>query len=201
MTVIVNFFDMFLHFNYVSLYCRVGFIWVLGILDITLQININIRVRVLYFHNFIITVLRLNIAYDWSNLTGSHFNTIWIGDCSMVCIADFHKILQRFLCEWASNLGSKLDLVLVRSSLSLLVMCGPAVCWRFPKKTPIIKQWLFYISMKISDQLSNMDKPICQQFLIWLLGSTFDVFLFQTVSCLVVNQVQNTPDLINTPSE
>jgi len=45
----------------VLLFCRIGFIWVLAILDSALQINIHIKARSFYFH--IIPVLRLHL---WS---------------------------------------------------------------------------------------------------------------------------------------
>ena len=116
----------------VSLFIRIGFIWVLVILDSALQINIYIKARSLYFH--IVPALRLHLWSLVLIIALPVIDPMWLvpflthlkRDCSMVYTTGFQQIVEQFLFEQASKLDRKYSSkkVLLRLSYPLLVICG-----------------------------------------------------------------------------
>ena len=83
-----------------------------------------------------------NIACDWSNLTGIHFNRLWIRDCSMVCTGDFLKKSYSNFCLSEPQMGLKLVLENCFSEIILVTISYVwAVCWRSPRKSGTECTW------------------------------------------------------------
>ena len=133
-----------------QLFCGIGFIWVLPILDPALQINIHIKARSLYLH--IIPAVRLHL---WSLVL--IIALLWLIDdwCDWYPFWDtlneklFYGLYHRFSanCRAISvvpvslKFGLRVDLKKGFSEIILPTVSDVRIVrWRSPKKSPKIRQ-------------------------------------------------------------
>ena len=134
--------------------CRIGFIWVLAILDPALQINIHINARSFYFH--IIPVLTLHLWSLVLIIALPMIDPMWLVPILRrlkweivlwVVSANFRAILVRASLKFGLKKLKKGFSEIILPTFSDMWV----VCWRSPRKSPIIRQWLCYINVKTSD--------------------------------------------------
>ena len=161
--------------------CRIGFIWVLAILDPALQINIHIKARSFYFH--IISVLRLHL---WSFVL-----IIPLPMIDPMWLVPILRHLKWEIVLWVVSTNFRFSYPLLRSDVWV-------VCWRSPRKSPILRQWLCYINVKTSDsfpkwltQYANSSSSDCRD-------THFMCLSFKLFHVSLPTRLHNAPKLINT---
>ena len=146
-----------------QLFCGIGFIWVLAILDSALQINIRIKARSLYLH--LIPALRLHL---WSLVL--IIALLWLIQCDWYPFRDtlnerlFYGLYHRFSANCRAifvlaslKFGLKVELKKGFSEIILPTVSDVwVVRWRSPKKSPKIRQYYIISTWKQGIVLQNV---------------------------------------------
>lgn len=190
-----------------QLFCGIGYIWVLPILDPALQINIHIKARSLYLH--IIPALRLHL---WSLVL--IIALLWLMQWDWYLFWDtlneklFYGLYHRFSanCRAISvvpasfKFGLKVDLKKGFSEIILPTVRDLwIVRWRSLKKSPKLRQWLHYINVKTRDCSPKCLTQYANTSSSYSWDTHLMCFSFKLFHVWLPTMLHNAPKLINTP--